>query len=101
MIYCLAETREESPEHSVSFIISISEGVLLFAILVIGMIYLGKHGKLKKNPILEGRCQHIGETCQSIQSTRPRGCYKCHKTGGQPCNDININCSSTLLKDIK
>jgi hypothetical protein len=48
MIYCLAETREESPEHSVSFIIYISEGVLLFAILVIGMIYLGKHGKLKK-----------------------------------------------------
>ena len=48
MIYCLAETREESPEHSISFIISISEGVLLFAIFVIGMIYLGKHGKLKK-----------------------------------------------------
>ena len=48
MIYCLAETMEESPEHSISFIISISEGVLLFAIFVIGMIYLGKHGKLKK-----------------------------------------------------
>ena len=48
MIYCLAETGEESPEHSVSLIISISEGVLLFAILVIGMIYLGKHGKLNK-----------------------------------------------------
>ena len=48
MIYCLAETREESPEHSVSFIISISEGVLLFAILVIGIICLAKYGKLKK-----------------------------------------------------
>ena len=48
MIYCLAETREESPEHSIIFIISISEGVLLFAIFAIGMIYLGKHGKLKK-----------------------------------------------------
>jgi hypothetical protein len=48
MIYCLAETREESQEHSISFIISISEGVLLFTMFVIGMIYLGKHGKLKK-----------------------------------------------------
>jgi hypothetical protein len=48
MIYCLAETREESEEHSISFIISISEGVLLFAMFVIGMIYLGKHGKLNK-----------------------------------------------------
>jgi hypothetical protein len=48
MIYCLAETREESPEHRISFIISISVGVPLFAILVIGMIYLCKHGKLNK-----------------------------------------------------
>ena len=47
IIYCLTETKEESPENSESLIISISAGVLLFAILVIGMSCLAKYGKLK------------------------------------------------------
>jgi hypothetical protein len=38
----------KSPENSDSLIISISEGVLLFAIRVIGMGCLAKYGKIKK-----------------------------------------------------
>ena len=90
MIYRLAEKREESPEHSISFIISISEGVLLFAIFVIGMIYIVKHGKLKK--ILFWRRD---------ASTLEKNGNQLNQAGGRPCNDIHINCSSTLLKDIK
>jgi hypothetical protein len=83
MIYCLAETREESPEHSVSFIISISEGVLLFAILVIGMIYLGKHGKLNKiifwrrdAPTLEKPVKQLNQPGQEGATSEPRNSDK-------------------------
>ena len=79
MIYCLAETREESPEHSVSFIISISEGVLLFAIVVIGMIYLGKYGKLNKilfwrrdAPTLEKHVNQSNQPGQEGARSEPR-----------------------------
>ena len=47
-MYCLTETKEESPEHNDSMIISVSVGVPFFAILVIGMCCLAKYGKLKK-----------------------------------------------------
>ena len=50
IIYCLTETKEESPEYSVTLIIAISEGVLLFVIIVIGMICCVKYGKLRKVP---------------------------------------------------
>ena len=48
IIYCLTETKEESPEHNESLIFSISVGVPFFAILVIGMCSLVKYGKLRK-----------------------------------------------------
>lgn len=47
IIHCISETKEELPEYGESLIISISAGVLLFAILVIGMSCLAKYGKLK------------------------------------------------------
>ena len=46
IVFCFTETKEESPEYSDMLIISISAGVLLFAI--IGMGCLAKYGKLKK-----------------------------------------------------
>ena len=47
IIYSLTEQKDESPENSESLVISIIAGVLLFAILVIGMSCLAKYGKLK------------------------------------------------------
>ena len=41
------KTKEQSPEYRYNFIISVSGGVLLFAILVIGMGCLAKYGKLE------------------------------------------------------
>ena len=45
--YLLTETKEESSEYSDKLILSISVGVLLFGILVIGMGYLAIYGNLR------------------------------------------------------
>ena len=48
MFYLFTETKEESTEYNTSLIFPIGAGVLLFAILAIGMSCLAKYGKLKK-----------------------------------------------------
>ena len=41
------KSKEESPEHSCNWIISINAGLLLFVIIVIGTVCFAKYGKLK------------------------------------------------------
>jgi len=48
LAYLFTETKEESTEYNNNLITSMSAGVLVFAILVIGMSCLAKYGKLMK-----------------------------------------------------
>ena len=56
IINCLTETKEESPEHSCNWIISINAALLLF-VIVIGTVCFAKYGKLKTVPCV----RHVAE----------------------------------------